>query len=72
MKDLTMLKTIMKQRNFNTVLVNISKTTSPTSDSFLLIMLHITGQFTFIKHFNNQRKMSDSTQHKTVEVCTYW
>ena len=31
-------KNIMKQRNLNTVFANISKTTSPTSDSFLLIM----------------------------------
>ena len=31
----------MKQRNLNTVFVNISKTRSPTSDSFLLIMSHI-------------------------------
>ena len=30
-----------KQRNLNTVYANISKTTSPTSDSFLLIMSHI-------------------------------
>ena len=28
----------MKQREWNTVFANISKTTSPTSDSFLLIM----------------------------------
>ena len=34
-------KNNMKQRNFNTVFANISKTTSPTSDSFLLIMSHI-------------------------------
>ena len=40
MKDLTMLKTI-KQRNLNTVFANISKTTSLTSDWFLLIMSHI-------------------------------
>ena len=33
-------KNIMKQRNLNNVLANISKTTSPTSDSFLLIMSH--------------------------------
>ena len=31
----------MKQRNLNTVFANISKTISPTSDSFLLIMSHI-------------------------------
>ena len=36
-----MLKTIIKQRNLNTGFANISKTTSPTSDSFLLIMSHI-------------------------------
>ena len=34
-------KNTMKQRNLNTVFANISKTTSPTSDSFLLIMSHI-------------------------------
>ena len=34
-------KNNMKQRNLNTVFANISKTTSPTSDSFLLIMSHI-------------------------------
>ena len=31
-------KNNIKQRNLNTVFANISKTTSPTSDSFLLIM----------------------------------
>ena len=31
----------IKQRNLNTVFANSSKTTSPTSDSFLLIMSHI-------------------------------
>ena len=31
----------MKQRNLKTVFANISKTTFPTSDSFLLIMSHI-------------------------------
>ena len=31
-------KNNMKQRNLNTVVANISKTTSPTSDSYLLIM----------------------------------
>ena len=43
MKDLTMLKpkNNIKQKNFNTVFANISKTTSPTSDSFLLIMSHM-------------------------------
>ena len=30
----------MKQRNLNTVFANISKATSPTSNSFLLIMSH--------------------------------
>ena len=34
-------KNNIKQRNLNTVFANISKTTSPTSDSFLLIMSHI-------------------------------
>ena len=34
-------KNSMKQRNLNTVFDNISKTTSPTSDSFLLIMSHM-------------------------------
>ena len=34
-------KNNMKQRNWNTVFANISKTTSPTSDSFLLIMSHM-------------------------------
>ena len=34
-------KNNIKQRNSNTVYANISKTTSPTSDSFLLIMSHI-------------------------------
>ena len=31
----------MKQKNLITVFANISKTISPTSDSFLLIMSHI-------------------------------
>ena len=35
-------KNNIKQRNLNPVFANISKTTSPTSDSFLLIMSHIT------------------------------
>ena len=34
-------KNNIKQRNLNTVFDNISKTTSPTSDSFLLIMSHM-------------------------------
>ena len=34
-------KNNIKQRNLNTVFANISKTTSPTSNSFLLIMSHI-------------------------------
>ena len=39
MKDLSMpKKKEQKKRNLTTVLANISKTTSPTSDSFLLIM----------------------------------
>ena len=39
-----MLKTILLQNNLNTVLVIISKTTSPTSDPFLLIMSRICTQ----------------------------
>ena len=35
-------KNNIKERNLNTVFANISKITSPTSDSFLLIMSHIT------------------------------
>ena len=40
----------MKQRNLNTVLASMSKTTSLTSDSFLLIMSHIskTGRDIFL------------------------
>ena len=34
-------KNNIKQRNLNTVCANISNTTSPKSDSFLLIMSHI-------------------------------
>ena len=34
-------KNNMKQRNLNTFFANISEKTSPTSDSFLLIMSHI-------------------------------
>ena len=34
-------KNNMKQSNLNTVFANISKTTSPTSDSFHVIMSHI-------------------------------
>ena len=34
-------KNNIKQRNLNTVFADISKTASPTSDSFLLIMSHI-------------------------------
>ena len=33
-------KSNITQRNLNTVFANISRTTSPTSDSFLLIMSH--------------------------------
>ena len=35
-------KNNIKQRNWNTVFANISKPLSPTSDSFLLIMSHMT------------------------------
>ena len=38
----------MKQRNLNTVFANISKTTFPTSDSFLLIMSHIENCIFFL------------------------
>ena len=34
-------KNNVKQRNLNTIFANISITTSPTSDSFLLIMSHM-------------------------------
>ena len=34
-------KNNLKQRNWNTVSANISKPISPTSDSFLLILSHI-------------------------------
>ena len=34
-------KNNIKQRNLNPVFANISKTTSPTSDSFLLIISHM-------------------------------
>ena len=34
-------KNNIKQRNLNTVFANISNTTLPTSDSFLLIMSHV-------------------------------
>ena len=34
-------KNNIKQGNLNTVFANISKTTLPTSDSFLLIMSHM-------------------------------
>ena len=39
-------KNNMKQRNLNTGFANISKTTSPTSDSFHLFMSHIALQVT--------------------------
>ena len=35
-----------KQKNLNTVFANISKTISPTSDSFFLIMLHMKVSYT--------------------------
>ena len=40
-------KNNIKQRNLNTVFANILKTTSPTSDSFLLIMSHMVKAFFF-------------------------
>ena len=40
-EELVNAKNNMKQRNLNTVFANISKTTFPTSDSFLLIMSQI-------------------------------
>ena len=40
MKFFVNAKNNMKQRNLNTVFATISKTTWPTSDSFLLIMSH--------------------------------
>ena len=44
-------KNSMKERNLKTVFANISKTTSPTSDSFLLIMSHLVTHLWEIKHF---------------------
>ena len=43
-------KNNMKQRNLNTVFANISKTLSPTSDSFLLIM----SQFWFLPWWHDE------------------
>ena len=47
-------KNNIKQRNFNPVYANISKTTSPTSDSFLLIMLHLQIYWLSPKIFSSQ------------------
>ena len=38
----------IKERNLNTAFANISKTTSPTSDSFLLIMSYIARVFSYL------------------------
>ena len=52
MKDLTMLKTIWNKGIWTYIFfANISKTTSPTSDSFLLIMSHI-----FCLNYSKQNK----------------
>ena len=40
-EDFVNAKNNIKHKNLNTVFANISKTTSPTSDSFLWIMSHI-------------------------------
>ena len=57
-------KNNIKQRNLNAVFANISKTASPTSDSFLLIMSHM---------IVNRRRVTidDSLIHKsshTIEL----
>ena len=52
-------KNNMKQRNLNTVVANISKTTSPTSNSFLLIKSHILS--VIIK----RNKMGQCTQYRS-------
>ena len=43
-------KNNIMQRNLNTVFANISKTTSPTSDSFLLIMSQLCAESQFTSH----------------------
>ena len=54
-----------KQRNLNAVFANISKTTSPTSDSFLLIMSHIC-QISFVKQMQGQHSSLGIEQR---EIC---
>ena len=44
-EELANAKNNIKQRNLNNIFANISKTTSPTSDSFHLIMSHMMVHF---------------------------
>ena len=69
-------KNDMKQRNFNTVFANISKTTSPTSDSFLLIVSHILIPKMFHCHWATQNVIQtfpapDSLPLPYFEVLQY-
>ena len=72
---------IIKQINLNPVFANISKTTSPTSDSFLLIMSYIMEQqrtklYTLLKRehkFGNllsYGKINPSTSYALVVTMT--
>ena len=54
-----------KQKNLNTVFANISKTTSPTSDSFLLIMSQMSRKY-FLKLF--MVKMDSQFNQTTYDV----
>ena len=59
-------KNSMKQRNLNTVFANISKTTSPTSDSFLLIMSHMNiARDVYLFFFRNNFKFEDYEENKS-------
>ena len=63
-----------KQRNVNTVLANISKSTSPTSDSFLLIISHI-GYLIILDgpiHYSmlNRRVVLPCISISVIHACT--
>ena len=64
-------KNNIKQRNLNHVFANISKTTSPTSDSFLLIMSQMCFACTFSATVfsHNEFSCPHLELHTASQVC---
>ena len=59
------VKNNIKQRNLNTVFANISKTTSPTSDSFFLIMSHLWSYSLFVMQAHTNHQIERWKKHRT-------